>query len=72
MRKVRTSAIARQAADGSSAMTAMNSAPGSVMPGEDLGQVALGLGPGSDAGDEATLLAQRVGLLVRGRTAMAV
>ena len=34
-------------------------------PVEDLGQVALGLGPGADAGDEAALLADLVGLLVR-------
>ena len=34
---------------------------------QDLGQVALGLRAGPDAGDEPALLADGVGLLVRGR-----
>ena len=46
-------------------MAAMNSAPGSVMRLRILREVALGLGPGPDAGDEAALLADVVGLLVR-------
>ena len=46
-------------------MTAMNRAPGSVMRLRILAQVALGLGPGPDAGDEAALLADLVGLLDR-------
>ena len=33
---------------------------------EHLGEVALGRRPGPDAGDEATLLADDVGLLLRG------
>src|SRR4051812_41483907 len=34
-------------------------------PGQDLPEVALGLVAGADAGDEATLLADLIGLLVR-------
>ena len=50
---------------GTIARTAMKSAPGSVMRLSVFGEVALGLGPGPDAGDEPALLAQVVGLLDR-------
>ncbi len=46
-------------------MMAMKTAPGSVMRFRIFAQVALGLRTGPDAGDEATLLADLVGLLRR-------
>ena len=43
----------------------MKRRPGRVMRLRTFGEVALGLGSGSDARDEATLLAEVVGLLDR-------